>query len=158
MEFAGKVKEVHTLVKSVDELAKAIGKKIKSDNNNFEAEANKTGSLVAGALQIVLTVKEKLGKLDAEATKFEEVNSKFTEAKGKIDEFVKKLKEGHAALGEHDAQDDDVKKAIDRIGQPNGDKGAKELGGLNKAIDELLRASNKIVSDAMAELVVKPTI
>ncbi|WAZ85695.1 Vsp/OspC family lipoprotein [Borrelia miyamotoi] len=31
VSFAEGVKEVHTLVKSVDELAKAIGKKIKSD-------------------------------------------------------------------------------------------------------------------------------
>ncbi|WP_235048017.1 Vsp/OspC family lipoprotein [Borrelia hispanica] len=36
----------------------------------------------------------------------------------------------------------------------DGDKGIKELCALNKTVYELLTASNRMVSDAIAELVV----
>ncbi|ETZ17111.1 Variable outer membrane protein [Borrelia duttonii CR2A] len=60
----GKVKEVHTLVKSVDELAKAIGKKIENDDDGFDDEADKNGSLIAGVFSIVRAVGDGLSKLD----------------------------------------------------------------------------------------------
>ncbi|WP_349643006.1 Vsp/OspC family lipoprotein [Borrelia venezuelensis] len=61
--FAKDVKEIHTLVKSIDELAKAIGKKIKNDGT-LDAMAGKNGSLLAGVFQVILTVETKLEQLE----------------------------------------------------------------------------------------------
>ncbi|ACH95220.1 Vsp/OspC family lipoprotein (plasmid) [Borrelia recurrentis] len=157
VEFAGKVKEVHVLVKSVDELAKAIGKKIKDSDQELDALDGKNGSLMAGVFQIILTVKGGLTKLETDSSSVtEKIKTKITDAKTKSVNFLKKLQEKNTDLGKEDVSNADAEKAIDYVKQKDGDKGAKELGELNKAVDELLVSSNKIVSDAIAELVVKP--
>ncbi|ETZ17064.1 Variable outer membrane protein, partial [Borrelia duttonii CR2A] len=86
-----------------------------------------------------------------------EFKAKVTGVKDKCTVLVNKLKGGHAELGIEGATDENVQKAIDRTNKPNGDKGVAELIALNTAINELLKASNKIVSDAITELVVTPT-
>ncbi|AFI32066.1 Vsp/OspC family lipoprotein [Borrelia crocidurae] len=56
VEFIIGIEEVQTLINSVDELAKAIGKKIKNDGT-LEAEsanADKNSQLVAGAFSVIL--------------------------------------------------------------------------------------------------------
>ncbi|MBB6213759.1 Vsp/OspC family lipoprotein (plasmid) [Borreliella californiensis] len=153
------VKEVETLLASIDELAeKAIGKKIQQ-NNGLGAEANKNGSLLAGVYSISTLITEKLsamkdsGGLKAEIEKAKDCSEKFT----------KKLETSHAELGKNEATDDDAKKAILRT---NGDKtkGAEELqklfesvGGLAKAAKEMLTNSVKeLTSPVVAETPKKP--
>ncbi|AHH07847.1 Variable outer membrane protein (plasmid) [Borrelia crocidurae DOU] len=157
VEFAEKVKEIHTLVKSVDELAKAIGKKIKDSAAELAVQADKNASILAGAFNVVLHVNTKLAQLEKKEGISEELKAKVVSTTTASTAFLNKLKEKNADLGKDGVTDDDAKKAIDRIGTKDGDKGVAELIALNAAIDELLRASNKIVLDAMAELVVKPT-
>nr|WP_281506165.1 Vsp/OspC family lipoprotein [Borrelia nietonii] len=61
--FAKDVKEVHALVKSIDELAKAIGKKIQQNSDQFCADGAHNGSLITGVFQVILTVEIKLKSL-----------------------------------------------------------------------------------------------
>nr|WP_025401575.1 Vsp/OspC family lipoprotein [Borrelia crocidurae] len=158
VEFAGKVKEVHTLVKSVDELVKAIGKKIKNSDQELDALAGKNGSLMAGVFQIILTVKDGLTKLEADSSSIaEKIKTQITDAKTKSGEFLTKLKDKNAELGQDGVTDEHVKEAIDYQTKKNGDKGAKELGELNTLIDTLLSVANKAVEVSITELVIKPT-
>ncbi|ATQ16569.1 Vsp/OspC family lipoprotein (plasmid) [Borrelia miyamotoi] len=125
VDFAASVKEIETLVKSVDELAKAIGKKIKEDGT-LDTLNNKNGSLLAGAFQVILTVETKLKELEKKNGLSDAFKAKITNAKGvNVLELVNKLKGGHA-----------------------------ELEALNTAIDELLKAANGAVSSAIAELTI----
>ncbi|WAZ86014.1 Vsp/OspC family lipoprotein [Borrelia miyamotoi] len=153
VEFAASVKEVHTLVKSVDELAKAIGKKIKEDGT-LDTLNNKNGSLLAGAFQVILTVETKLKELEKKNGLSDSFKAKITNAKGEGTGLVNKLKGGHAELGIEGATDDNAQKAVDRVGKADGDKGVAELVKLNTAIDELLQAANGAVSSAIAELTI----
>ncbi|WAZ72882.1 Vsp/OspC family lipoprotein (plasmid) [Borrelia miyamotoi] len=150
VEFAASVKEIEILVKSVDELAKAIGKKIKN-NGGLDTEAGQNGSLIAGVHSVVSSVKAKVGALETKSGISNELKTKVTEVKSKAEAFLNKLKDGHAELGKKDASDDDTKKAIKK---DNSDKtkGAEELGKLNTAIDELLKAANGAVTAAIADL------
>ncbi|WP_434757365.1 Vsp/OspC family lipoprotein (plasmid) [Borrelia puertoricensis] len=151
--FAKSVKEIHTLVKSIDELAKAIGKKIKNgDELDIEAAVNE--SLVAGAFQVILTVETKLKLLEEgpSAKISDECKKKVTEAKTKSREFLGKLRGTTATLGKKGVADNDAKAAIDRIGTSNGDKGVAELKKLNTSIDELLTSAEAAVTAAIAEL------
>ncbi|BDU63421.1 outer surface protein C (plasmid) [Candidatus Borrelia fainii] len=140
--FAESVKEIETLVKSVDELAKAIGKKIQA--NGLAADADKNGSLISGAFQIISTVKTKLEALEQTVGLPNELKAKVTVAKDASKKFLDKLKEENAT-------DDNAKKAIDR-NNATKDKGAQELGELNTAIDALLIAADDAVKSAMAGL------
>ncbi|WP_235048111.1 Vsp/OspC family lipoprotein [Borrelia persica] len=153
--FVESVKEVHVLVKSVDELAKAIGKKIK-DDGTLDTLNNKNGSLLAGAFQVILTVETKLKELEKKTGLFDELKAKITNVKGEVTGLVNKLKGGHAELGIEGATDENAKKAIDRVGKADGDKGVAELIKLNTAIDELLKAANKEVESAIIELTPLP--
>nr|Q45209.1 RecName: Full=Variable small protein 22; Flags: Precursor [Borrelia hermsii]AAA59221.1 variable outer membrane protein [Borrelia hermsii] len=151
--FAASVKEVETLVKSVDELAKAIGKKIKNDGTlEFaDADKDKNGSLIAGAFQIILIAEGKLKGLDKEAGISEALKAKVTDAEAKSKAFLAKVKGQTATLGKNDASDDDTKKAIKK---DNSDKtkGASELEALNTAVDALLKAAEGEVEAAIKEL------
>ncbi|ETZ17052.1 Variable outer membrane protein, partial [Borrelia duttonii CR2A] len=143
------------LVKSVDELAKAIGKKIKNDGG-LDTEAGKNGSLLAGVHSVISVVKAKVELLEKTSGISNDLKTKVTEVRNKVDAFLTKLKDNHSDLGKHDVSDDDAKKAI-LVSNGDKSKGATELTQLNSSIDELLTASNKMVSDAISELVVKPT-
>ncbi|WAZ71159.1 Vsp/OspC family lipoprotein (plasmid) [Borrelia miyamotoi] len=154
VEFATSVKEIHTLVKSVDELAKAIGKKIKQNSEELEVDNgknNKNGELVAGAFQVILTVKDKLEKLGNIPEISEELKGKVTDSKNKCKEFVDKVK-ADSDISKAEATDEHVKKAIDQINTPSGEKGGAELVKLNKSIDDLLIAANNAVNIALVEL------
>ncbi|UVY98939.1 Vsp24 (plasmid) [Borrelia hermsii] len=148
--FAASVKEVETLVKSVDELAKAIGKKIKNDGG-LDTEAGQNGSLIAGVHSVVSAVKIKVGALETTSGISNELKTKITEVKSKAEAFLNKLKDGHTELGKKDASDDDTKKAIKK---DNSDKtkGASELKALNTAVDALLKAAEGEVEAAIKEL------
>ncbi|WP_414625588.1 Vsp/OspC family lipoprotein [Borrelia duttonii] len=156
VKFAEKVKEVHTLVKSVDELAKAIGKKIDA-NGSLADEADHNGSLLAGVHSVISAVNTKLKGLETTDNISDELKGKIVAVGKEGKAFLDKLKEKNAALGKEGAKDTDAKSAID-VTANTKDKGATELAKLNGTINELLNASNKIVSDVIAELVVKPTI
>nr|AZM66148.1 variable tick protein [Borrelia hermsii] len=152
--FAASLKEVATLVKSVDELAKAIGKKIQNQDT-LGTEANQNGSLLAGVFQLMVDVKVKLEALEKTAGISDELKSKVSDTKTKTEAFSKKLKDNNTDLGKAAVQDDDAKKAILRT---NNDKtkGAEELGNLNESIDELLTAANNAVEAAIKELTAAP--
>ncbi|WP_349643004.1 Vsp/OspC family lipoprotein [Borrelia venezuelensis] len=149
--FAKDVKEIHTLVKSIDELAKAIGKKIKNDGT-LDAMAGKNGSLLAGVFQVILTVETKLEQLEKKKELSDDLKAKITNVKGEGTGLLNKLKGGHAELGIEGATDENAQKAIDRNGKPDGDKGVAELKKLNTAIDELLTSAEAAVTSAIKEL------
>ncbi|ATQ15606.2 Vsp/OspC family lipoprotein (plasmid) [Borrelia miyamotoi] len=152
VEFAASVKEIEILVKSVDELAKAIGKKIKNDGT-LENEAGKNGSLIAGVHSVISAVKTKVGVLETISGISNELKTKITEVKNKVETFLGKLKEKSADLGKNEVGDEDAKKAIDRTSQPNGDKGAKELGDLNTAISALLTSAKDALDGSINKLI-----
>ncbi|AHH07061.1 Variable outer membrane protein (plasmid) [Borrelia crocidurae DOU] len=154
VEFLGKVKEVHTLVKLVDELAKAIGKKIKN-SGGLDDNAGQNGSLLAGVHSLMSAVNTKLVILEKTDGISNDLKTKITAVKTDNMSFINKLESEHSALGKTAAADDDSKKAI-LVSNGDKSKGVTELAKLNGTIDELLKSSNKIVSDAMAELVIKP--
>ncbi|WP_376984005.1 Vsp/OspC family lipoprotein [Borrelia recurrentis] len=157
VEFAEKVKEVHVLVKSVDELAKAIGKKIDA-NGSLAAEAGQNGSLIAGVHSVISAVNTKLKGLETTDNISDELKGKIVAVETEGKAFLDKLKSGNAELGKKDASDDDTKKAIDRIGKKDGDKGVAELIKLNTAIDALLKLSTDAVEASIGELTVKPAV
>ncbi|ETZ17120.1 Variable outer membrane protein [Borrelia duttonii CR2A] len=86
---------MHVLVKSVDELAKAIGKKIKQNFEELDVDNgknNKNGELVAGVFQVMLTVKSKLEELWNTPEISDELKGKVAGSKNKCKEFVDKIK------------------------------------------------------------------
>ncbi|AFJ49044.1 Vsp/OspC family lipoprotein [Borrelia hermsii] len=147
--FAASVQEVETLVKSIDELAKAIGQKVNADG--LTAEADKNDSLVAGVYQLISDVQGKLTKLEIGASKFAGLKEKVVAAKKGSDDFLTKVKAQHNNLG----QSAEAPKAIKK-GNADSTKGAEELGKLNTAIDELLTAAKDAVEAAIAELTAAP--
>ncbi|WP_247073495.1 Vsp/OspC family lipoprotein [Borrelia turicatae] len=148
--FAKSVKEVHTLVKSIDELAKAIGKNFK-DDGTLENEQNHNGALVTGVYQLISDVKGKLTKLETGASKFAGLKEKVVAAKTSSGTFLDKLK-GESDLRKEGITDAHAKSAI-LVTDGTKDKGAKELSELNTAIDELLKAAEAAVESAIKELI-----
>ncbi|WNY64476.1 Vsp/OspC family lipoprotein (plasmid) [Borreliella americana] len=140
------VKEVEALLASIDELAKAIGKKIKNDGS-LEAEANRNESLVAGAYTISALITQKLGKLKNS----EELKEKISNAKDCAEAFTKKLKDNQAELGVQGVTDENSKKAILKT---HGDKtkGAEELGKLFESVGNLSKAAKELLDNSVKEL------
>ncbi|WKC78405.1 Vsp/OspC family lipoprotein (plasmid) [Borreliella turdi] len=146
--FVLAVKEVETLISSIDEIAnKAIGKKI-VDNNSLGDDAGKNGSLLAGAYAISTLITKKLdnlikdsGELKAEVGKAKECSEKFT----------KKLKENHTDLGKYDATDDNAKRAILKT-HSDKNKGATELEELFKSVESLSKAAQEVLTNSVGEL------
>ncbi|WP_347343308.1 Vsp/OspC family lipoprotein (plasmid) [Borrelia puertoricensis] len=153
--FAKDVKEIHSLVKSIDELAKAIGKKIKDDGQLTQAtDKDKNESLVAGVYNIVGFISVKLKKLETISGILDGMKQKVIAVNSAGDKFIEKVKAQHASLN----TESDAKKAIDKT-DGDGSKGGKELSDLNTAIDALLKAANDAVTAAINELTtsVKPS-
>ncbi|AFI31895.1 Vsp58 (plasmid) [Borrelia crocidurae str. Achema] len=148
--FAESVKEVHTLVKSVNELAKAVGMKIQN-GDTLAADNNHNGGILAGSFQIISTVKAKLDILSETNIISDELKQKVNDSKSKAEAFLGKLKTNHSDLGKEGATDDHAKAAI-LVTNNTKDKGATELGQLNTSIGELLTAANELVNDAVKEL------
>ncbi|WKC75656.1 Vsp/OspC family lipoprotein [Borreliella valaisiana] len=139
------VKEVETLLASIDELAKAIGQKIQ--NNGLAAEQNKNGSLLSGAYVISNLITQKLNGLKNP----EELKVKIEEVKKCSEAFTKKLQDSSADLGKHDATDAHAKEAILK---KNGtkEKGAKELEELFKSVESLAKAAQEALTNSIKEL------
>ncbi|UPA11708.1 hypothetical protein bpSLO_001567 (plasmid) [Borrelia parkeri] len=150
--FAKDVKGVHTLVKSIDELAKAIGKKIKQNAEELDVDNgknNKNGELVAGAFQVMLTLKSQLEKLENKAGFSDDLKRKVIDVKNKCKVFVDKLK-ADADLAKAEVTDEHAQKTIDV--SKDDEKGSKALGDFNKSVDELLKTANDAVIAAIKEL------
>ncbi|WP_025407151.1 Vsp/OspC family lipoprotein [Borrelia hermsii] len=145
VEFAASVKEVETLIKSIDELAKVIKKKVDANGLTDNNEADKNSSLVAGVYQIITEMDTKLTALEAKSS--ESLKVKFEDVKKASKAFLDKLKQSNADLG----KDADAPKAIGK-NDNSGDKGGKELFALNTAVDELLKAAEGEVEAAITEL------
>ncbi|WKD01180.1 Vsp/OspC family lipoprotein (plasmid) [Borreliella americana] len=140
------VKEVETLLASIDELAKAIGKKIQN-NVNLGTEADKNGSLLAGAYAISTLITQKLDGLKNS----EKLKEKIEGAKKISEAFTKKLKDSHTDLGINGATDNNAKKAILKTNGDN-DKGAKELKELFESVETLAKAAKEMLDNAVNEL------
>nr|ABX89683.1 OspC [Borreliella yangtzensis] len=139
------VKEVETLLASINELSKAIGKKIKNDGT-LDNEANRNASLIAGAYEISKLITQKLSVLNSEGLK-----EKIKEAKDCSEKFTNKLKDSHAELGIQGVQDDNAKRAILKT-HGNDDKGAKELKELLKSVGILAKAAQEEIANSVKEL------
>ncbi|AHH13309.1 Variable outer membrane protein (plasmid) [Borrelia hermsii YBT] len=151
--FAKSVKEIETLVNSIDELAKGIKKKIGA--NGLEADAGAGAHytpLLAGAYSVATTIESKVGELKIAET-LKGLNEKVKDVEDKAKAFTAKLKNQHATLGLANgaATDAHAKNAIDKS-DATKDKGASELEALNTAIGELLKAANDAVEAAIKEL------
>nr|BAA08463.1 outer surface protein C [Borreliella afzelii] len=145
--FVLAVKEVETLVLSIDELAtKAIGKKIQQ-NIGLGNNADKNGSLLAGAYAISTLITEKLKALKNSG----ELNKEIEKAKKCSEDFTKKLGDGHAHLGIDGATDNDSKEAILKT---NGTKtkGAEELVKLSESVASLSKAAQEALTNSVKEL------
>ncbi|MDK7383925.1 Vsp/OspC family lipoprotein [Borreliella burgdorferi] len=140
------VKEVETLLASINQLAKAIGKKI-DQNGTLGDDGGQNGSLLAGAYAISTVIIEKLSTLK----NVEELKEKITKAKDCSEKFAGKLKNEHASLGKKDATDDDAKKAILKT-HGNTDKGAKELKDLSDSVESLVKAAKEMLTNSVKEL------
>ncbi|UPA19215.1 Vsp/OspC family lipoprotein [Borrelia puertoricensis] len=148
--FAKSVKEVHTLVKSIDTLAKAIGKKIQN-GDTLGTDANHNGSLVAGAYSVIEAVETKLTSLEKKVGLSSDLKGKVTAAKNESTSFLTKIKGQNSDLGKEGVTDVHAKSSID-VTDSTKDKGAEELGKLNTAIDALLKAAETAVTAAIKEL------
>ncbi|BDU63527.1 outer surface protein C (plasmid) [Candidatus Borrelia fainii] len=152
--FAADVKEVRTLVKSIDELAKAIGKKIQNADT-LGNDAGKNTALIAGVFSVTLDIVKKAkalqipGSIKEQQDLTQKVNGVTTAA----ETFIKKLKSKTAELGVADGAtiDNNAKSAID-ITDATKDKGASDLIVLNTAIGALVDAADDAVKSAMAGL------
>ncbi|WLN25852.1 Vsp/OspC family lipoprotein (plasmid) [Borreliella valaisiana] len=140
------VKEVESLLLSIDELAKAIGKKIKSDGN-LDNDAGHNGSLLAGAYEISKLITQKLSLLKNSG----ELKEKIEKAKKCSEEFTARLKDNHTDLGKQDATDEDAKKAILKTDNTK-DKGAAELEKLSESVKSLLKAAQEVLTNSVGEL------
>ncbi|ACM10268.1 Vsp/OspC family lipoprotein (plasmid) [Borreliella burgdorferi] len=140
------VKEVAALLSSIDELAKAIGKKI--EQNGLGADANHNTSLLAGAHEISTLIKQKLDGL-----KNEGLNKEIEAAKKCSAAFTKKLADSNADLGvaAGNATDDNAKRAILKT-HGHEDKGGKELKELSEAVKSLLKAAQAALANSVQEL------
>ncbi|WP_434757122.1 Vsp/OspC family lipoprotein (plasmid) [Borrelia puertoricensis] len=147
--FAKSVKDVHTLVKSVDELAKAIGKKVGAAGLGDIADHN--GSLLAGVYSVILAVDTKLASLEKQDRLSSDLKAKVGSAKKESTAFLTTVKGATNEFDKEGAKDDDVKKAILK---DNGDKtkGREDLDKLNIAIDNLLKDAEAAVTSAINAL------
>ncbi|UPA19292.1 Vsp/OspC family lipoprotein [Borrelia puertoricensis] len=149
--FAKGVKDVHSLVKSIDELAKAIGKKVEAAGGATGTVSNKNASLVAGAYNVIVAVETKLGELEKKVGLSSDLKGKVTAATAAGTKFLTALKGATNEIGQDETIDENAKKAIKK---DNDDKtkGAEELLALNTAIDALLTAADAVVTSAINEL------
>ncbi|WP_347343321.1 Vsp/OspC family lipoprotein [Borrelia puertoricensis] len=155
--FAKDVKEIHSLVKSIDTLAKAIGKKIVAGGATGTV-SNKNASLVAGAYNVIVAVETKLGELEKKVGLSSDLKGKVTAAMAAGTKFLTTLKGATNEIGQDETTDENAKKAID-ISDATGDKGAKDLIALNTSVNELLTDAEAAVTSAIKELAspVKPS-
>ncbi|WP_276326103.1 variable large family protein [Borrelia hermsii] len=133
--FATGVKEIATLVKSIDALAKAIGKKTQQESDQLSTDnaKNHNGLLITGVFQVILTVSTKLEALEREVAKISgDLKAKVTATKTESKTFLEKPKSKSDTLGKEGATDGNcakVKTVVDKFITGTLDKiaaGAKE--------------------------------
>nr|pir outer surface protein C precursor - Borrelia sp [Borrelia sp.]BAA08464.1 outer surface protein C [Borreliella garinii] len=146
--FVLAVKEVETLISSIDEIAKkAIGQKI-DNNTGLGANASQNGSLLAGVYAISTLITEKLNELIKNSG---ELKGEVEKAKKCSAAFTKKLQDGHVDLGKTDVTDDNAKEAILKT-NPTKTKGATELEELFKSVEGLVKAAKEASANSVKEL------
>nr|AAD16112.1 outer surface protein C precursor [Borreliella valaisiana] len=146
--FVLDVKEVEALLSSIDELGKAIGKRIQQ--NGLAADApNQNGSLLAGAHEISILIKQKLDGLKG----LEGLNKEIEAAKKCSAAFTNKLKSSHADLGAvaGATTDDNAKRAILKT-HGNDERGLKELKELSESVENLSKAAQTALANSVKEL------
>nr|WMB90950.1 outer surface protein C [Borreliella garinii]WMB90951.1 outer surface protein C [Borreliella garinii] len=145
--FVLAVKEVEALISSIDELAKAIGKKI--EQNGLGADADHNTSLLAGAHEISTLIKQKLDGLKG----LEGLNKEIEAAKKCSAAFTKKLADSNVDLGvaAGNATDDNAKRAILKT-HGHEDKGGKELKELSESVESLSKAAQAALANSVKEL------
>ncbi|AHH11336.1 hypothetical protein bcCo53_001542 (plasmid) [Borrelia coriaceae] len=156
ISFAEGVKEVHALVKSIDELAKGIGKKIQNNDNTLGDDTDKNTSLMAGVYSIGLDIVKKAKALkNLESIKDRDLEQKVDGVISASGEFVGKLRGQYTNLGASSGgtTDANAKNAIDKNDRTGG-KGKEELVKLNAAIDELLKVINGLVETSINGLTI----
>nr|QCQ81052.1 variable tick protein [Borrelia hermsii] len=151
-DFATSVKEVHTLVKSIDVLAKGIGKKIKNADE-LDDVADKNGTLVAAVFSLMFDIKTNLETI---ADKFAGMKEKIYAVKSECEKFIATVKGKNTDLGKDSVTDAHAQEVMDIKSKPSGDKGASDLVKLNTAIDGLLKDANDAVEAAIKELTAAP--
>ncbi|AHH06010.1 Vsp/OspC family lipoprotein (plasmid) [Borrelia miyamotoi] len=156
VDFAASVKEVHTLVKSIDVLAKGIGKKIKNADE-LDTVADKNGTLVAAVFSLMLDIKTKLTKLETGAEKFDGMKAKVAAAKSECEKFIATVKSKNTDLGKDGVTDAHAQEVMDITSKPSGDKGAADLVKLNTEIGKLLTAANELAEETIRDLTTSPT-
>ncbi|WP_210381062.1 Vsp/OspC family lipoprotein [Borreliella valaisiana] len=146
--FVLAVKEVEALLSSIDELAKAIGKKIENQDN-LGTDQNRNGSLLAGAYEISKLITKKLDGLKG----LEGLNKEIEAAKKCSAAFTNKLKSSHGELGiaQGAVTDENAKKAILKTDNTK-DKGAAELEKLSESVKSLLKAAQEVLTNSVGEL------
>ncbi len=143
------VKEIETLLLSIDELAKkSLGQRI-DQGNKLVADANHNGALLAGVYTISTLITEKLNGL----TISEGLKEKVEKAKKYSLDFTKKLSDSHAELGPAGGAvtDENAKKAI-LITDATKDKGAAELEKLFESVKNLSKAAQETLNNSVKEL------
>ncbi|WP_215539688.1 outer surface protein OspC [Borreliella bavariensis] len=146
--FVLAVKEVEALLSSIDELAKAIGKKI--NQNGLDADANHNTSLLAGAHEISTLITKKLDELIKNSG---ELKGEVEKAKNCSAAFTKKLTDSNVNLGVQNgnATDDDAKAAILKANATK-DKGLDELEKLSEAVKSLSKSAQEALTNSVKEL------
>ncbi|WP_458322016.1 outer surface protein OspC [Borreliella burgdorferi] len=141
------VKEVETLLASIDEIAaKAIGKKI-DQNNALGTLDNHNGSLLAGAYAISALITKKLSSIKDSG----ELKAEIEKAKKCSEAFTAKLKGEHTDLGKEDVTNAHAQEAILKTNGAN-DKGAKELKDLSDSVESLVKAAKEMLTNSVKEL------
>ncbi|WP_318250852.1 Vsp/OspC family lipoprotein [Borrelia duttonii] len=150
-DFVVGVTEVDALVKSIDNLVAALGKKISAQGT--ADIANKNASLVVGAYNIIASVETKLTVLEQIVGAIStDLKAKVADAKTKSTAFLTKVKQSSADIGKDDTSAADAQKALKR---DNNDKqkGADELDKLYLAIVDLVKAANNLLEATINDLV-----
>ncbi|QTL84181.1 hypothetical protein bmLB2001_001088 (plasmid) [Borrelia miyamotoi] len=156
VEFAASVKEVHTLVRSIDVLAKGIGKKIKNADE-LDTVSDKNGTLVTAVFSLMLDIKTKLTKLETESDKFDGMKTKVAAAKSECEKFIATVKSKNTDLGKDGVTDTHAQEVMDITSKPSGDKGAEELVKLNTEIGKLLTAADELAEETIKYLTTPST-
>ncbi|AHH11253.1 hypothetical protein bcCo53_001639 (plasmid) [Borrelia coriaceae] len=151
--FSESVKEIEALIKSIDELAKGIGKKIQS--SDLASDSDKNNSLLSGVYSLALDIIKRSKALRvSNSLQGKGLDTKISAVTTSTETFVSTLKSKNSVLGVSSgaATDDNAQKAIDRIKQSSGENGASELVKINTAIDALVDSTQGILKSVVKEL------
>ncbi|AHH11693.1 hypothetical protein bcCo53_001358 (plasmid) [Borrelia coriaceae] len=148
--FVMSIEEIASLINSIDELAKGIGKQINSSGITTDgSNNNKNNGLMAGVYEIASVILTKITGLQVgESLKGKDLETKIETVKTKAGVFKTKLLAQYSTLGAGGGtQDSNAKQAIDRKAHgTDGTHGAKELNELHIAVIDLMNTAKEILS------------